>query len=815
MTVKSASALPVMSEFEEFYRDQIFSSALPPYKPPAYSELTDKDFHVCLDCGDRFILESSLSFHLSRQSVTISYFCKQCDSRLNFQNRCSLLSHLRLHPNSNERTLSITISPLPVNSNEDNDKRISDKNGDEELSRHEDPASEKGSSSQEENAQISANKSSDVNDLVSELSKTSPTGKPFKCRECDTEVENLKTHFLGDNKPTNPHIKCQTCDHILPTKCNLKAHMRIHLKKYPFVCPDCMKEFAFYELFMVHLRYFCFHLEKCARFKCQGCPGIFPTLTSLEVHLATRHVKPVFKCLACPRAFFEQRLLNDHKLQSHGELKIATKFFEQCQLCPQKLLTKNCLFFHIHEHVMNKNVCFYCYKCSNCKYVTDTKLNFASHRLTCPSSEKDVNAHALAKLAKSSLSGEGENSCLTNTKKSGDNLTNSKKPVAVCHPSHSPSNQSMSESLRQLTNGPALLSKMSTMDKKSQALMMILGQQRNIMRGIIDSGILKQCNWHPKVCLMCQNELTLGQQFARYNCPPNYEGCQKWKDTEDENDFGNLVPKINKSNKKNCMAFNGPSKRSKSPPSSPESSSYLCHICNQSLQINPTFIQNHFRQEHPDVELMSLYPMTYKFDLPKISKVPLEALKFSLKKGKFYQTVTVKARMPAASKKIHQDGKRNLMKLKQSMLQNHNSLMRSWLVCSKCTFKTKSRITYKKHLVSHRPAFHECPECGLSFAAEPSLKKHLILHHGGACVNKKEEKVKENVSKEILEKNAGEELRVGSAVEEFLGDANSDSFSCKVCRKSFDSGSDLQKHFRIHGMAFLLLNKDESVWRKV
>lgn len=51
----------------------------------------------CLECGDSFALEKSLTRHYERRSVRIEVTCNHCSKSLVFYNKCSLLSHARGH----------------------------------------------------------------------------------------------------------------------------------------------------------------------------------------------------------------------------------------------------------------------------------------------------------------------------------------------------------------------------------------------------------------------------------------------------------------------------------------------------------------------------------------------------------------------------------------------------------------------------------------------------------------------------------------------------------------------------------------------
>ena len=70
----------------------------PNLSPPADSRIhVPASGYCCLECGDAFALEKSLSQHYGRRSVHIEVLCTLCSQTLLFFNKCSLLRHARDH----------------------------------------------------------------------------------------------------------------------------------------------------------------------------------------------------------------------------------------------------------------------------------------------------------------------------------------------------------------------------------------------------------------------------------------------------------------------------------------------------------------------------------------------------------------------------------------------------------------------------------------------------------------------------------------------------------------------------------------------
>jgi hypothetical protein len=98
-------------------------------------------------------------------------------------------------------------------------------------------------------------------------------------------------------------------------------------------------------------------------------------------------------------------------------------------------------------------------------------------------------------------------------------------------------------------------------------------------------------------------------------------------------------------------------------------------------------------------------------------------------------------------------------------------------------------------------------ECGMCFVVKPSLEKHLFISHriknaeaylqnSNCCVSPAKSEEMEDTS---------QYKESSPPPEEFSPDLVENQ--CRVCRKIFDTAFQLSKHFRTHGMAFLLMKK--------
>ncbi|KAK7116782.1 zinc finger protein 532-like isoform X2 [Littorina saxatilis] len=154
-------------------------------------------------------------------------------------------------------------------------------------------------------------------------------------------------------------------------------------------------------------------------------------------------------------------------------------------------------------------------------------------------------------------------------------------------------------------------------------------------------------------------------------------------------------------------------------------------------------------------------------------------------------------------------------------------------VCAKCSFSSLSADDFRNHITTHAVEnCVQCLECGLSFSAISSLKKHLFMVHKvkqpAAYVEKHDIKLDElsmDVAShmdslaplgepEVVIKTAEmyhENLHAAKPfIEEIKEkrsrrseDGEESVLECNVCYKEFENEGSLKSHMRTHGMAFI------------
>ncbi|KAG8005281.1 hypothetical protein GBF38_011265 [Nibea albiflora] len=124
--------------------------------------------------------------------------------------------------------------------------------------------------------------------------------------------------------------------------------------------------------------------------------------------------------------------------------------------------------------------------------------------------------------------------------------------------------------------------------------------------------------------------------------------------------------------------------------------------------------------------------------------------------------------------------------------------------CVPCGFSTEDGAEFQRHIPQHRAdtASFQCLQCGVCFASAGSLSRHRFITH----------RVRDTQS----DADRGTPRAHGSpdgspaASPQALGEDGEGNLSCKVCGRRFDKASDLNTHFRTHGMAFLTAHKTDK-----
>ncbi|XP_041799147.1 zinc finger protein 687a isoform X2 [Chelmon rostratus] len=141
------------------------------------------------------------------------------------------------------------------------------------------------------------------------------------------------------------------------------------------------------------------------------------------------------------------------------------------------------------------------------------------------------------------------------------------------------------------------------------------------------------------------------------------------------------------------------------------------------------------------------------------------------------------------------------------------TLPESGFRCAPCGFTTEDQVSFLEHITQHRRggtegAGQQCLQCGACFTSTSSLSRHRFITHKvrNAFTDSQQSPSVHPAPSPANSRNHDDKSSLdGSAPASpsSQGVEEEATLTCKVCRKQFEKASDLNTHFRTHGMAFI------------
>lgn len=213
----------------------------------------------------------------------------------------------------------------------------------------------------------------------------------MRCGTCDQEFKSW-WRFEVHNKIHQKSLKCEVCQKQFDKRKNLLRHVsRNHVvrKERDVPCPVCSKMFYDKWALRVHMEV---HSDK--KEQCPYCLYTTCHPKNMRAHVKV-HVKQFdYVCEKCGRGFVYNFLLRDHRLKEHGDgvpripCNVCGKTFasqtylnvhkmshqpgyenrnHQCGVCAKKFLTRSMLLRHVRGHSrVVEYICRFCSKVLSC-----------------------------------------------------------------------------------------------------------------------------------------------------------------------------------------------------------------------------------------------------------------------------------------------------------------------------------------------------------------------------------------------------------------------------------------------------------------
>ncbi|XP_059581245.1 zinc finger protein 532 isoform X4 [Alligator mississippiensis] len=384
---------------------------IPNLSPPANAGITlPTRGYKCLECGDSFALEKSLTQHYDRRSVRIEVTCNHCTKNLVFYNKCSLLSHARGHKEKGVvmQCSHLILKPVPA------DQMIASPSSNTVASSLQSPVGTHTVTKIQSGITgtvISAPASTPIipamplDEDPSKLCRHS-----LKCLECNEVFQDetsLATHFQqaadtsgqGRHYGTVPLIfpectnanmirqsdkywhtmqkTCNICQMLLPNQCSFASHQRIHQHKSPYTCPECGAICRSVH-FQTHVTKNCLHYTRRVGFRCVHCNVVYSDVAALKSHIQGSHCEVFYKCPICPMAFKSAPSTHSHAYTQHPGIKIGEpKIIYKCSMCDTVFTLQPLLYRHFDQHIENQKVSVF--KCPDCSLLYAQKQLMMDH----------------------------------------------------------------------------------------------------------------------------------------------------------------------------------------------------------------------------------------------------------------------------------------------------------------------------------------------------------------------------------------------------------------------------------------------------
>ncbi|CAK1602050.1 unnamed protein product [Parnassius mnemosyne] len=214
----------------------------------------------------------------------------------------------------------------------------------------------------------------------------------------------------------------------------------------------------------------------------------------------------------------------------------------------------------------------------------------------------------------------------------------------------------------------------------------------------------------------------------------------------------------------------------------------ICHICKNKISQNWEEIKKHYAKYHKSHKCVDVKVVLKKLNIKEYEKKKKDKNTLKNKTSKRIQ--------------IRERQNKDMAPLNNTISEStHSKTQSSEFICYKCGEQNEDKKSLETHMISHRDPYmaYQCMECGQSFVVKPSFSKHLLLEHGISDVldyiNKKQCFNENALIKYLNKSEDNEPLKENQ---------------CQICREQFNDSDSLQKHFRVHGMAFLMKNTNKN-----
>uniref|UniRef100_A0A8D0KXZ1 Zinc finger protein 532 n=1 Tax=Strix occidentalis caurina TaxID=311401 RepID=A0A8D0KXZ1_STROC len=309
---------------------------IPNLSPPANAGITlPTRGYKCLECGDSFALEKSLTQHYDRRSVRIEVTCNHCTKNLVFYNKCSLLSHARGHKEKGVvmQCSHLILKPVPA------DQMIAS------------PSSNTAAPVLQSPAGAGTHAVTKIQSGLTGTVISAPASTPvIPAMPLDEDPSKLCRHSL----------KCLECNEVFQDETSLATHFQ--------QAADTSGQ----------VEYHMFKFQLVLTSICVHCNVVYSDVAALKSHIQGCHCEVFYKCPICPMAFKSAPSTHSHAYTQHPGIKIGEpKIIYKCSMCDTVFTLQPLLYRHFDQHIENQKVSVF--KCPDCSLLYAQKQLMMDH----------------------------------------------------------------------------------------------------------------------------------------------------------------------------------------------------------------------------------------------------------------------------------------------------------------------------------------------------------------------------------------------------------------------------------------------------
>ncbi|XP_078588261.1 zinc finger protein 532-like [Branchiostoma floridae x Branchiostoma japonicum] len=765
--------------------------------PAKYNFSVPKNGHKCMECGDTFLLYTSLLHHIQRRSIMITINCNICMKSMLFQNKCALLSHSRLHMNRGKKMnlASAIVTPLLkelMNLGQPNPSAPPDVHtsiGQTVVSTVSGTSTVQKNTVQTVQTAVTSSVSASQTRPSPSLQQLVMGSQPgaVSCTECRiivNSVGSLEIHFQRNTSDLKSPSVCPLCGVFFPNKCMLWAHQRIHKNLAPYTCPECGKwEKGGRGVFLKHLRTACHHYARSKGYKCTHCAAVYDHVNLLKAHVQSAHAEQFFKCPICPMAFKAIPNIRVHILNTHGNQVAGYRSIYKCPLCDTVFTQTTLLSTHLDTHINDKsNHIVSHFRCLECHKSFDSKETFLQHMQTGHVVDMSDNI-VLCDLCKASFPSLLDMESHKKTAHSAyANLT--AHTCTQCHQKFGSAQQLLDHECRQREDNN--LASNDRSGKKHQCSLCSYVAKT-------ESNLVKHMKFHEKqgvfTCLECGRQLA-SQELLAQHLQSHTKGTTVHICSECKTSFVKL----------NLLHAHMAKEH-------PAAKKYPCSMCNRTFE-SVHSMKRHVRINHQGMKRVyrcwycKEKPMSYSKRI-MLEKHIVSFHGIASEDIDFTQMPDPKQPVSPDQDASTQNEKRRKNGGQQGGAAKRPKRAKMGFHCAKCEFTTEVKEEFLQHFPQHRlnHTSMQCMECSTSFRSEEALRNHLFVQH--------EYRDQDELTSVLSEMVAYAEKANSQQDGGVNGVANPHN-ECSVCFKRFDSDSALKTHMRTHGMAFIRSKRSSS-----